>query len=304
MKVLILGTKMQGNASDEYYDKYVELFQSAAETAELSAVIHKAFFDDLIISVGTNEWHIYDTRNQMDLSGYSAIVLRGTGFRQYFDVLRAISSYGKHCGVRVINDYSSLYNSSKLAQAVYFVEQELPVAQTVYVTPAVFSHSNHVPIIFPCVMKAVFGAHGHDNYVVHSLQEAQGVYDANPGIRFVLQNFVPNDGDLRVLIIGNELSVIGRKAQNGNHLNNTSQGGIATLVDVATLPAAMIKDARRAASGLGMVIAGVDVIVDKETGAYYFLEVNSQPQLMSGAFVQEKTRALGNLLRQITDSRR
>jgi len=43
-----------------------------------------------------------------------------------------------------------------------------------------------------------------------------------------------------------------------------------------------------------MTISGVDVIVDKNTNKHYFLEVNSQPQLMSGAFVEEKAQLVAD----------
>jgi glutathione synthase/RimK-type ligase-like ATP-grasp enzyme len=299
MKILILGTSSEDNGAEEYYQKYADLFQDAAGRTDTEVGVYTAFLDDLIISVGVSEWSIHDARNDADLSEYTAVILRGTGFRQLFDVLRAISSYGKRHSVEIINDYSTAYNSSKLAQAVYFAEQNLPVAQTVYVTSAVFRNAGRLPFQFPCIMKAVFGAHGSDNHVVHSLEEAQAIFEAQPATRFVLQDFVPNEGDWRVLVIGNEVLVIGRKAVEGSHLNNTSKGGSATLIDHASLPAGVLDDARKAAKGLGMTIAGVDVITHKETGKYYFLEVNSQPQLMSGAFVEEKTKLLATLLQRI-----
>ena len=109
----------------------------------------------------------------------------------------------------------------------------------------------------------------------------------------MLQEFIPNDGDYRILVAGDNILGIERKAVEGSHLNNTSQGGSARLVSQDVLPEGMIADARRIARHLDMTIAGVDALIDKHTGEYYFLEVNSQPQLMSGAYVNQKEQLIG-----------
>ena len=58
----------------------------------------------------------------------------------------------------------------------------------------------------------------------------------------------------------------------------------------------MIADAKKIAGHLGMTIAGVDAIIDTDSGEYFFLEVNSQPQIMSGAFLDVKASMLASLL--------
>jgi glutathione synthase/RimK-type ligase-like ATP-grasp enzyme len=97
------------------------------------------------------------------------------------------------------------------------------------------------------------------------------------------------------LIIGNDDPlVIKRTAAEGTHLNNTSQGGSAELM--AELPEEVISFAKKIASELKMTIAGVDALQNKDTSEYFFLEVNSQPQLVTGAFVPEKIERLKQFL--------
>jgi D-alanine-D-alanine ligase-like ATP-grasp enzyme len=43
---------------------------------------------------------------------------------------------------------------------------------------------------------------------------------------------------------------------------------------------------------MGRNIAGIDLILDSNTGRQVFLEINSIPQLTTGAFIQEKTQAV------------
>lgn len=295
MQVLIIGNDTPIDNPESYYQKYQQFFETASLYSSSRPRIDYTFFEDLIISVGDGEFSIYDARNGVDISAYSMVVVRGQGFRGNFDVLKTISSYCRHHDNVVINDYSGFRDSSKLMQATQFFELGIPVARTVFVTRAVLSGGNSVEIEFPCIMKDVFGAHGNDNYLINNMLEASRIADNNIGKKFVLQRFVPNDNDYRILIVGDEVLVFGREAAQGSHLNNTSQGGVATLIPQHDLPSKVIKDARRISDHLGMKISGVDVLADKNTGEYYFLEVNSQPQLMTGAFIDQKAVIVGRL---------
>lgn len=299
MKILLIGNKETSQDTDAYYGEYADFFRKAIAHSSTNASIEYTMFDDLVISVGDDEFSVFDTKTNKDVSDYQLVLIRGKGFRNLFDVVKTISSYCVYKNIPVINDYSSFRDSSKLMQAVNFYEHQLPVARTVYVTPAVLSGKAQLGFDFPCIMKAVFGAHGNDNYLVDSIEEAREIARNSPDLRFVLQRFVPNDNDYRILVIGDELAVIGREAVEGSHLNNTSQGGAAVLVDPATIPEKVLLDSKKIAKKLGMTFAGVDVLADRETGDYYFLEVNSQPQLMSGAFVEEKAKLIGTFFDSI-----
>lgn len=293
MKILLIGNEGPHTDPNAYYNQYKAFFERAIAHARSDNTIEYTLIDDLVISVGDGEFSIYDTRHKADLADYQLIIIRGEGFRLLYGVLKAISSYAKLKNIPVINDYSDFRDSSKLTQAVQFFETGLPVARSVYVTPAVLDEKAPLGIDFPCIMKATFGSHGNDNHLVHSMAEARDIAAKSPHIHFVLQRFVPNNNDYRLLIIGDETLAISRLAAEGSHLNNTSQGGQAVLASADDLPADVIQDARKIMRHLGMTIAGVDVLADKNSGEFFFLEVNSQPQLMTGAFIDEKAKAVG-----------
>lgn len=299
MNILILGgIKNPPTQKDrEYYDQYVSFFSKSAKTSDSDAKIYTALFDDLLILVGDGNFTIHDTRNNLDLAHYHAIFFRGDGFRNQMDILATVNEFAKQHDISTINDYSNVRDSSKLFQAVNFHTVGLPVARTLAVNPALFEHFDTVgEWHFPCIMKANHGSHGRDNYLVHSLMEAKEIAAAN-NKSFVLQRFVPNDGDYRVLIVGEQSLIIKRTASGESHLNNTSQGGAAEQVSIDELPPQVLNQVKDICKHYGMTIAGVDVMLDRETGEPYFLEVNAQPQLMTGAFVEEKERLIGLLLR-------
>ena len=294
MHILLIGNKETAPDTDSYYGEYAAFFQGALDAASSGAhEISYVLIDELYIQVGDSDFIIHDTKHDKDIASYDAVLIRAKGLRNYFDVVKTISVYARQKALPVINDYSGFRDSSKLAQAVQFFMLDIPVATTIYANRAVLSGTYGLPFTFPCIMKATFGAHGNDNYLVESIEEARNIAAKDPKIQFVLQRFVPNDGDFRILLAGNEVLIIKRLAQGESHLNNTSQGGSASLVDLDTVPTHVITDSRKIAAELGMTIAGVDVLADKNTGEFFFLEVNSQPQLMSGAFVPEKITTVG-----------
>ncbi len=298
MKIILIGSSAQAPTHEErvYYQQYVDFFNKSAKNSTQTIEVFSALLDDLFIQVGEGTFTIFDTRNKLNLSDYSCIFFRGGSFKASMDIVVTIDEYARKNSIPTINNYANFRDSSKLLQAANFESIGVPVAQTLLVNTALFEHISTVSDWeFPCIMKARYGSHGNDNYLVKSIDEVREIAAKNSDKGFVLQRFIENEGDFRILIIGNESLIIGRSAQEGTHLNNTSQGGVATFVENTEIPGEVLSDARKVTQFYGMTIAGVDVLQSKQTGKYYFLEVNSQPQLMTGAFVDKKSQMIGKL---------
>ncbi len=293
MKILLIGNRETSENPEAYYGEYQAFFAEAAGKSSTKPEILYTLIEDLFISVGDDTFMVYDTRSKLDLKDFRLVIIRAKGLRQYFDVVKAISCYANLNNIKIINDYSEFRDSSKLTQAVQFFQTGLPVACSVFVNKAVLEGRVTLGFPFPCIMKATFGAHGNDNYLVKSLEEANEIAAKSHQLNFVMQRFVPNEKDYRLLVIGDDVLVIGREAVEGSHLNNTSQGGSANLAEEQEVPAEVIEDAKKITKYLGMTFSGVDVLADSNTGKFYFLEVNSQPQLMSGAFIDKKIEIVG-----------
>lgn len=255
-------------------------------------------FDELVFSYdGT----LRVSANGRDIAQANGIFLFGW-FKEriHEDVALSVGIFAKHSGLSVLNSEAvGTRSRSKLSQAVYAALNEVAIA------PFVFSLSHELLLqelktaqfTFPYIVKSVQGARGGDNYLVHSQQELQDVLGKNPDVPFMAQAFVPNDGDYRVIVMGDQVEfVMHRQAQAGTHLSNTSQGGIATQVPVQGLPLAMREQAVRIAQVLGREITGVDMIIDKQSGQHYMLEINNMPQLSTGSLVPQKMTALDAFL--------
>jgi carbamoylphosphate synthase large subunit len=97
----------------------------------------------------------------------------------------------------------------------------------------------------------------------------------------VFQNFIKNNGDYRVLVVGGVAhDIMLRTAQKKSgdvFVNNISQGGKAQLVKDAGLRERLAKAGCAIAAMFDYTICGVDLIED-ENETLYFLEVNSVPE--------------------------
>lgn len=252
------------------------------------------FLDDLIFYYDGQSLKISDAAGT-DIDSYDGIFLLGWfKLKIYEDIAVALARYAAVKGIPLLNSEAGKTRSySKLSQCV------AAALGNVQTTPFVFSMNGHhlqqgiaqSNLQYPIIVKAVMASRGNDNYLVKSQEELAAIINQNVDVQFIAQTFIPNDGDYRMLVMGDRVRlVLHRQSQTDSHLNNTSQGGAAKLVTVEDLPQSMIEQALYMADTLNRELTGVDMIVHKETGEHYFLEANNMPQLSTGSLVEEKMK--------------
>lgn len=248
-----------------------------------------------------SELEVVNTRNGEDLRNYDGIfLLAWFKLRNHEEVALAVSLYAQAYGIKILNS-EALFNRSKgkLSQCVAAVLNKIAT------TPFVMAIDHNVlsglieksAISYPLIVKSITGSRGRHNYLVTDAESLGAALSQAPTKAMIVQTFVHNDGDFRVLVMGGEVAlVIHRRANTDSHLNNTSQGGAASLVDLRSpaLSVAMLDDAVKISKLLRREVTGVDMIVDKKTGQHYFLEVNNMPQLSTGSFTEAKAEVLNS----------
>ena len=137
---------------------------------------------------------------------------------------------------------------------------------------------------FPVIIKGSGGDRGTRVYKADNLEELEKLVrdlrksETEDGKRYMLQEFIPNDGDFRVLVLGDRvLGVMKRSSQNKEEFkNNFSAGG---KVEVADLPKEIKQLSVKAAKACGLAVAGVDVAFrDFDVKKPVIWEVNKGPQ--------------------------
>ncbi|HEX8762790.1 MAG TPA: hypothetical protein VF733_03445 [Candidatus Saccharimonadales bacterium] len=280
------------------YDTPGSMATRMAESGSGQIAYDSCTIEDLIfIFDGQKLMIIFD--KDRSLTDYDGIFLLGWfKYAIHEDMALAVARYAEAKNIPLLNTEALFLRSrSKLSQYVIGALNDIKMTSFI-VAPRgapnnISSLMRQAGLGFPLIVKGVSASRGNDNYLVRSSAELQDVYQKSPEVTFVIQKFIPNDGDYRLLVMGDRVRVaLHRQAQGDSHLNNTSQGGEAKLADLRDLNPAMLADSVKIAQLLRRPVTGVDMIVDNQTGEYYFLEANNMPQLSTGSLVPEKMRAL------------
>jgi len=207
------------------------------------------------------------------------LVLSRTGAgTNYFtrSVMRQIEKFG----IPVYNDADSISRvSDKLLASQLLVKENLPIPKTILVNGDVDIELIEKEIGFPCVVKATSGSKGKTVHLCHTKKDFAGLMSLLASISLkktmIIQEFVDAQPgtDLRVWVIGGKTVVaMKRTGAEGDFRANISQGGTAELFEITDEVDYL---ARETARVLGLQIAGVDLLFDKD--GYKICEANSSP---------------------------
>lgn len=287
-KILIIGDNSKIGEEPARINSFQEYLSS---TLGDNCSIDTLFYDDIVFALQKNAFSAVAPAKGIDLSQYQAIYLRGKRADEYF-----IAKFCAFHSIPCINDYSMFYSGNKLAQTVVFLERGVDFIATYYCADQKMLVEHAAKTLgYPYILKANKASHGDSNYLIKSAADAQGALRDEPDIDFIVQEFCPNECDYRLLLVGEEALLFERRAGADTHLNNTSKGGSAMAIDIDRLPDQTVLEAKQLAKHLGLKIAGFDIIPKLGTPELYFLEINFQPQLRTGALLAEKQALLRSL---------
>ena len=310
-KVLIITSKSEKTVAWQEREQYVKESTEALEAALKDTTVTYTTYADLAYSVIDDKPFIYDNRNQMDVKDFDVVHFKNWQYE--VNEAPVVAKYLEAHSVLFFNsEVNLLYASGKLMQMFVLALHNVPVPDTFFAPKALLTElfaDGKLPQAFtyPLILKANDGSKGDDNHLVADAKQALDILSASAKDKeYIVQNFIPNDGDYRLLYTGlenNEPLVFRRTAVAGSHLNNTSKGGTGAFVDIAKLPADYLRYAQKAAELLGREIGGVDILVDKTNGKPYVLEVNGTPALATGYGVDVKLGRLAKFLAESMEAR-
>jgi glutathione synthase/RimK-type ligase-like ATP-grasp enzyme len=307
--ILIITSKSERNTSWKAREGYIAEFCTGIEARLDDFKLIFTTYEDLVFSTVDGVRKIEDTRNRLNLDEADLVHFKNT----YHNPEEAglVARYLKSKDIRFFNtETDNGLLRSKISQMFALSQDGLPVPDTFYAKKdylAGLFRARRLPEKFnlPFIMKADFGSKGEDNYLIKDFDEALDILSAEAGSHkeFVIQNYIENDGDYRILFIGLDEPplIIHRAAAPNSHLNNTSQGGQGSFVEPSTLPPGVIESSRRACAVLKREIGGADIIIEKAGGRIFILEVNSTPALATGFGREEKAQRFAEFIKRKFD---
>jgi len=237
-------------------------------------ILEPKYFD-IIVSRSTSKSIRYKGE-RIDMPN---LVLSRTGSGTNYFTLALMRQIEKF-GIPVINDSESISKvSDKLLTSQLLVKENLPIPKTILVNGDVDVELVEKEIGFPCVVKATSGSKGKTVHLCETKKDFTSLMALLSSIALkkvlIIQEFVDTapGTDLRVWVIGGKTVVaMKRTSGNGDFRANISQGGTAETFEITEEIDYL---ARETARVLGLQIAGVDLLFDKD--GYKICEANSSP---------------------------
>ena len=260
-------------------------------------------YDEMILSFINGKMAVAVESSGLDLSDYDIAYFKS--WPQY-DISAAYVQYALQHGVKITDEAKGIYSGiSKLYAYSVLAGNGVAVPDTIFTMSNRLSSAYDLykkTLGLPFVLKDIHASRGNLNEVVRSREDFERVTAlAREGGKkhyLIGQAFIPNEGDYRILVFGGEvkLAIHRMRGDDTTHLNNTSQGGTATIIPIEQLPAAVIEASCQAARLCKLGIAGVDMVQNKDTKQWYCFEVNEGPQMATGSHRHEKWDALAHYL--------
>jgi glutathione synthase/RimK-type ligase-like ATP-grasp enzyme len=295
-QVIIVGSRNSGSKNNP---DDIARFIASNETQ-----VTRVFWEDMIFSVKSGVVTII--ANDVDLLSSSTDLVVAVGWYKngkesiYRDVAFSLALALKHQGITFWNsEMADQRSTTKLSAMVQLALEGIPVPDTLFSIDTNKSLQSNPT--YPFVIKAIAASRGESNYLIENEQQLEKA-NITEGY-FLIQPFLANDHDLRVICFGGEPTLVlrrSRRADAETHMNNTSQGGTSAWLDLSSISLELLTLSRKACTIMGREMAGIDLIPDITSSVgYSCLEVNAVPQLSSGTDSDKKLTAFGEAVRNL-----
>lgn len=189
-------------------------------------------------------------------------------------------TYGTIIVNKVVIDPTENYSPTPLISFWKQYENKLPFPASALL----FSNMSVESVIgkfkFPVIVKGSTTHKGKGVFLANTKEEIENIIKENKEMSpsFIIREFIPNDGDIRVFTVGyRAIGAMKRIPPEGDFRSNISLGGRGENFDLSLRPD-VTELAEKVSEITKTEIAGVDIILHKETGKPYILEVNPGPQ--------------------------
>lgn len=265
-----------------------------------------ANYHDICFSIIDGEVAVEQISTGRKLDTFDLIYFKS--YFRYHEQAVSIAEFLRKKRVRYIGAELDKYIPAyKLSQMVRLAISGVRVPDTIYLSTR--HYSDHYDMIVskigtPFILKDANGSTGDNNHLIRSKGQLDEVVVNDAGLHFLAQKFIRNSGDLRVIVLSGQIDLVieRKRLDDSTHLNNTSQGASAKLIRIESLSSSVSDIALKAAEVTGRDVAGVDVMIEDETGIPYILEVNASPQVGSGAYTDEKIAMLVRYCRRTMEA--
>jgi D-alanine-D-alanine ligase-like ATP-grasp enzyme len=227
-------------------------------------------------------------------NGQAKILHGGVDIRE-FSFVWLCSSWGHRDLAYAIQLYLKQYKipytkvekgTSKITDHMIFTLNNIPAPDTLFIGhKEVERNLFQIQSVcgYPLVMKDVKGSRGSYSVKVETEEELlQKMKEFPKHKKFLFQKYIPNEYDWGIMV-ADGVVVSGQKRYpcEGEFRNNICMGGEEVFFDPTKIPDHIKQLAIKTSNSLGLLWSRSDIVIDKNTGKPYVLEVNRLPGITS-----------------------
>jgi RimK family alpha-L-glutamate ligase len=252
----------------KYKDEFLEEAQKL--NIELTVVNYSQ-----ILIIFSQKRHTVTIENK-ELSDFDLVFFRSVG--DFIETQMLLSEYCINHSIPIVDSvfqHSLPWIDRKSFEYQRLIGKNIPIIDSYFVTNSTI-HNIKSEIKYPTVVKTTNDSQGKGVFLCNSFSEIKEVFDKTKQNYLLIQKYISNTGDIRVLIIGNKIvGAIKRVSSKPEEFrNNVSLGGKAEVYQLSKTEEKIALDAAKA---MKYEVVGVDLISDNKKNVKV-IEVNRAPQ--------------------------
>jgi glutathione synthase/RimK-type ligase-like ATP-grasp enzyme len=271
---------------------------------DVSYEINIAYWEDLVLEINNQKQLV--TYKDKDIALNCNLVIAFNWYKStesgiYRDLALAVALYLQKHNIPFWNsEMIHQRSTTKLSMMMQLAIADIGIPSTLFsLNSNLLIEKNNEK--FPLILKAASASRGNSNYLIQTEFELLNHLNNDVVNNFLIQEYIPNDSDLRlVCMAGEAVMCIERSRQSTTtHLNNTSTGGFANVIDLNMVPSEILTNTEKICNITKREMAGVDwMIANDGSNRAVCLEVNAIPQITSGSNVNLKIASIGNKIKE------
>jgi len=262
----------------------IQLVRLSEEGKKRGHMVEGCYASDLVIDCDKDSFNPYLVDGRK-LEEYD-LIYSMVGSKRRWEWYTVFSFLNEKYKTTIINEKTIAkdYNYF-LSPALDYLKQtqnDLPYPKSAIVFNAKGAREAIKSFTYPLIVKSSAGRQGRGVFLCKNFEDVLSAIEEvhKGGVEaVVIREFIPNDGDLRILTVGyRAIGAMKRSpTKEGEFRSNISLGGRGEKFELENYPE--IKSiAEKAAEVMKTEIAGVDIIIHQETSKPYILEINPSPQ--------------------------
>jgi hypothetical protein len=213
------------------------------------------------------------------LSEFKLFYLRSVG--SDIEWANLLMLYAKAKNIPVVDEYLVKWGPERRLKSIAGVilgQEGIAYPKTSLVTEVDRLKRELTNYQYPLILKVSRGGrHGVGTFLVNNQSEVERVVRGRISkTGFLIQEYIPNDGDYRLVLVGYKaLGAFKRQEKEKGLTLNRSAGPSQT---VKKLPEMVKVEAEKATGALRVEIASVDMVINQKTNRPVIIEVNEAPE--------------------------